>query len=107
MAVSAEPCRKKAYSVDLRDSTLENRLPENRHQPTFHSVKNFNVAVSTAYRTYRIFARTGKVDPLDRSSGREELRKLDHSSQLYVVGFILDNPSTSTKSVKKLKSVLI
>ena len=93
MAVSAEPCRKKAYSVDLRDSTLENRLPENRHQPTFHSVKNFNVAVSTAYRTYRIFARTGKVDPLDRSSGREELRKLDRSSELYVVGFILDNPS--------------
>ena len=55
--------------------------------------KNLNVAVSTAYRTYRIFERTGKVDPLDRSSGREELRKLDRSSELYVVGFILDNPS--------------
>ena len=33
------------------------------------------------------------IDPLDRSSGREELRKLDRSSELYVVGFILDNPS--------------
>ena len=91
MAVSAEPCRKKAYSVDLRWRIVYQRIAINL--PFTDIAKNLNVAVSTAYRTYRIFERTGKVDPLDRSSGREELRKLDRSSELYVVGFILDNPS--------------
>ena len=97
MAVSAEPCRK-AYSVDLRCRIVYQRIAINL--PFTDIAKNLNVAFSTAYRTYRIFG-TGKVDPLDRSSGREELRKLDRSSELYVVGFILDNPSTSKKSVKK------
>ena len=70
--------------------------------------KNLNIATSTAYRTYMLFERTGKVDPLDRSSGKEEMRKLDRNKELYVVGYILENPSASfMKSVKKLKSVLI
>lgn len=56
--------------------------------------ENLNIAASTAHRMYMLFERTGKVDPVDSSSGREDvLRKLDHSRELYVIGLILENPS--------------
>ena len=91
MALSAEPCRKKAYSVDIRWRIVYQRIATNL--PFASIAKNLNIAVSTAYRTYLLFERTGSVDPLDRSSGREELRKLDRSSELYIVGLVLENPS--------------
>ena len=41
-----------------------------------------------------LFNGTGKVDSLDQSSGREELRKrVNCGGELYVIGFILENPS--------------
>ena len=69
MALSVELCRKKAYSVDLRWRIVYQRIAINL--PFTDVAKNLNVAISTAYRTYRLFERTGKVDPMDRSSGRE------------------------------------
>jgi len=91
MARSAEPYRKKAYSVDLRWRVVYQRIAINL--PFNDIAKNLNIAASTAHRTYMLFERTGKVDPVDSSSGREELRKLDRSGELYVIGLILENPS--------------
>ena len=93
MARSAEPYRKKAYSVDLRWRVVYQRIAINL--PFNDIARNLNIATSTAYRTYMLFEITGQVDPVDRSSGREELRKLDRSGELYtyVIGFVLENPS--------------
>lgn len=91
LARSAEPYRKKAYSVDLRWRVVYQRIAINLPFDDF--AKNLNIAASTAHRTYMLFERTGEVDPVDSSSGREELRKLDRSGELYVIGLILENPS--------------
>ena len=74
MSRSAEPCRRKAYSVDLRWRVVYQRIAISL--PFKDIAKNLNIATSTAYRTYMLFKRTGKVDPLDRSSGREECESL-------------------------------
>ena len=87
MARSAEPYKKKAYSVDLRWRVVYQRIAINL--PFNDIARNLNIATSTAYRTYMLFERTGQVDPVDRSSGREELQKLDRSGELYVIGFVL------------------
>ena len=88
MARLTEPCRRKAYSVDLRWRVVYQRIAINL--PFKDIAANLNIATSTAYRTYMLFERTEKVEPKDSSSGREELRKLDRREELYV---ILDSPS--------------
>ncbi len=90
MARSAEPNRKKAYSVDLRWRVVYQRIAVNL--PFKDIAANLNIAISTAYRTYSIFERTGTVDPQERST-RVELRKLDRAEELYVIGFILEHAS--------------
>ena len=90
MAHLAEPYRKKAFSVDLHWRVVYQRIAINL--PFNDIAKNLNIAASTAHRTYTLFERTGKVDPVDSSSGRE-LRKLDRSGEVCVIGLILENPS--------------
>jgi len=86
LARSAEP-----YSVDLRWRVVYQRIAINL--PFDDIAKNLNIAASIQLIMYMLFERTGKVDPVDSSSGREELRKLDRIRELYVIGLILENPS--------------
>ena len=98
MAQSAEPYRKKAFSVDLHWRVVYQRIAINL---LFNDIaKNLNIAASTAHQTYTLFERTGKVDPVDSSSGRE-LRKLDRNGELYVIGLILENPSIYLHEVRQ------
>ncbi len=104
MAKSAEPNRKKAYSVDLRWRIVYQRIAINL--PWKDIAKNLNIALSTAHRTYSIFERTGTVDPQERTT-RMELRKLDRVQELYVIGLSWKTPPfTYMRSVKRLKNAL-
>jgi len=52
-----------------------------------------NIAISTVYRIYAPFEQTGGVEPLPPTA-RCDSRKLDEHSKLYIIGLVMDNPST-------------
>ena len=54
--------------------------------------QNLNVAVGTAYNTFKVFERTGSVEA-KKPRKRPELCKLDYHHQLYVVTLVLDQPN--------------
>ena len=86
---SAEPGRKRAYGPELRWRVVYQRIGMNLG---FESIaKNLNIAVSTAHRTYRLFERTGNVDPAPIRV-RAEFRQLDEHAELYIIGLVLENP---------------
>ncbi len=91
MAVSAEPGRKKAYSSDLRWRMVYQRIA--MELPLEDIARKLNVAVSTVHRTYELFETTGKVEPQPCEKPRYDLRALDPSSELYIIGLVLENPS--------------
>ncbi len=91
MAVSAEPSRKKAYSPDLRWRIVYQRIAMQLPYDTI--AHNVNVAVSTVQRTYKHFEATGEVDPQLCDKPRYDLRALDSTSELYIIGLVLENPS--------------
>ena len=81
--MSAEPARKRAYSVPA----VANSVPAHWHELTFSKIaKNLNVAISTAHRVYQNFEISGDVQPVIRSS-RPELRVL------IVIGLIVESPT--------------
>ena len=90
MSMSAEPGRKKAYSIDLRWRIVYQRIGMNF---TYERIgKNLNISMSTAHRTYKIFLTTGNVDPV-LCTRRAQLRKLDERSELCVIGLVFARPS--------------
>ncbi len=89
--MSAEPARKKAYSPDLRWRIIYQRIAmEFSYDKIAH---NLNVAISTVHRTYRHFEATGEVDSQPCDPPRYDLRVLDPTSELYIIGLVLENPS--------------
>ena len=88
--MSAEPTRKCPYSSDIRWRIVYHRLA--RNLPFSKIAQNLSIAPSTAWTTFKLFMRTGCVDSTERSS-RPELRALDESAELNMIGFILENPS--------------
>ena len=88
--MSAEPSRKKAYHSDVRWRIVCQRIGMGF---TFDKIaKNLNVATSTAHRTFTFFLQSGDVEPLPRK-GRNSLRKMDLSSELYILGLVYGNPT--------------
>ena len=57
--MSAEPARKKAYSVDLRWRVVYQRI--GMALPFYKIAKNLNIATSTAHRVYKKFETSGDV----------------------------------------------
>ena len=57
--MSAEPSRKKAYSVDLRWRIIYQRL--GMELPFSKIARNLNIATSTAHLTYQKFEANGDV----------------------------------------------
>ena len=87
---SAEPARKKAYSVDLQWWVVYQRVGMNL---TYTQIaKKMSIASSTAQRVYKQFESEWDVDPVARSS-RPELRTLDEQAEVIVIGLILESPS--------------
>ena len=58
--------------------------------PLVKIATNLNIAASTVYRTMKHFEDTGEVEP---HHDRAPAYDLSPSSELYVIGLILDNPS--------------
>ena len=86
--MSAETGRKTAYSNDLRWRIVYQGIAMNL--PLVKIAQN--VEVCTVHRIYRLFERSGTVDPRSPRK-RLDCRRLDLRSELHVVGVILDNPS--------------
>ena len=57
--MSAEPARKKAYSIDLRWRIIYQRL--GMELPFYKIAKNLNIATSTAHRIFKIFETDGEL----------------------------------------------
>ena len=88
--MSAESSRRKPYGNDLRWRIVYQCIALNL---TFERIaRNLNVGVSTAFRIYRRFERTGDIEPTICKT-RRELRMLDDQSELYVIGVVMANPS--------------
>ena len=88
--MSAEPCRKKAYSSDLRWRIVYQCI--GMHLPFEKIARNVNVATSTAHRIFKLFEESGCVDPYRRPD-RDDLKSFDEHTELYIVGLILARPS--------------
>ena len=88
--MSAEPGRKKAYSIDLRWRVVYQRIGMNLSFPKI--AERMNIAISTVYRIYAHFEQTGEVEPLPPTA-RCDSRKLDEHGELYIIGLVMDNPS--------------
>ena len=98
LKMSAEPGRKRAYSVDIRWRVVYQRIGMELH---FHEIANrLNIATSTAHRIYQQFARTGDVEPARRKA-RPELRALDEHNELLVIGIIMENPTVYLEEICK------
>ena len=96
--MSAEPGRKRAYSVDIRWRVVYQRIGM---ELRFHEIANrLNIATSTAHRIYQQFERTGNVEPMQRKA-RPELRALDEHDELLVIGIIMENPTLYFDEVSK------
>ena len=96
--MSAEPNRKKAYEADLRWRVVYQRAGM---KLTFQEIsKNLNIATSTAYRIYKIFESSGNVSS-SPPTRRDNFRKLDTASELYVIGIVLNNPCVYLGEIKQ------
>ena len=88
---SAEPGRKAPYSVDLRWRIVWQRIGMDFE---FRKIaNNLNVSLDTVHNIYKQFSLTGNVAPKQQPS-RIGCRSLDHSDELFILGIILDTPST-------------
>ena len=90
MAMSAEPGRTKAYSVDLRWRIVWERIGQDL---TYREIAtNLCVSLGTVSNIMKLFETTGCVDPKAQPL-REDLRKLDDHHELYILGPLYDNPA--------------
>ena len=106
--MSAEPARKKAYSVDLRWRIVYQRI--GMALPFYKIAKNLSIATSTAHRIYTKFETTGDVQAVQRRY-RPEMRALEEHSELIVIGLILESPTLYLdeliREVNELTSVTV
>lgn len=102
--MSAEPNRKKAYQPDLRWRIVYQRAA--LHHSFCHIATSLNIAASTVHRTFSSFDKSGSVAPSRIS--RKHLWKLSESSELFVVGVILNNPTMYLGEVcREINDVLV
>ena len=89
MSRSAEPGRRTPYANDLRWRVVYQRLV---HKLAFGEIaKNLSISTSTAHRYFARFEATGQVEP-SGPAGVSSLKLLDKSTELYVVGLIMQRP---------------
>ena len=103
MSRSAEPGRKKAYSVDIRWRVVYQRIGLDLH---FSAIaKRLNLATSTAHRIYQQFEQTGGVEPVHHRF-RPDLRALDEQTELAIIGLIMETPTLYLEELCKEVQIL-
>ena len=90
MAMSAEPGRTKAYSIDIRWRIVWKRIGLDLKYREI--ARHLSVSLGTVSNIIKLFETTGSVDPKVQPS-REDLRKLDDHHELYILGLIYNNPA--------------
>ena len=82
---SAEPSRRKPYSVDVRRRVVWQHIGMDL---SFRSIAcRLNISVGTAYNIFKLFELTGSVEAKSARK-RPELCKLDDHHILYVIGLV-------------------
>ena len=98
--MSAEPGRRKAYSSDIRWRIIYQRVGMGLTFPDI--ARRLNIALSTAHRIFSIFECNGTVEPATRNTSRLQMRVLDQTGELYVIGLILHSPTLYLGEIVKL-----
>ena len=98
--MSAEPGRRKAYSLDIRRRIIYQRVGMGLTFPDI--ARRLNIAFSTAHRIFSIFERNGTVEPATRNTSRLQMRVLDQPGELYIIGLILHSPTLYLGEIVKL-----
>lgn len=87
--MSCEPGRKVAYSPDLRNRMIWQRIA--MELPFRTIAQNLSVSVGTVHNVFKLFEQTGSVDP--SKPDRANTRVLSQYDELLVIGLLLENPS--------------
>ena len=87
--MSCEPGRKVAYSPDLRNRMIWQRIA--MELPFRTIAQNLSVSVGTVHNVFKLFEQTGSVDP--SKPDRANTRMLSQYDELLVIGLLLENPS--------------
>lgn len=103
MKLSAEPDRKSPYHADVCWRVIYQRIGMNLTY--FEIASNLNIAVSTAYRIFRIFNLTGEVCRVTHQQ-RSATKKLNMQEELFVIGLVLNEPSMYLSEVCREMLVL-
>ena len=88
---SAEPGRKRAYSMDIRLRVIYQRIGMGLR--FCEIATNLNIAISTAFRIFKQFEISGDIGIPEVRKSRQERRSLDEHSELIVIGLILQTPT--------------
>lgn len=109
MSLSAEPGRKAPYSADIRWRIVWQRLSMGLSFAVI--AERLNIAVSTAHRIYTLFEQSGNFDPKPSNVPRPDTRKLDDFLELFIIGYVLDNPAAYLnelcKEVKDISGITV
>lgn len=88
---SAEPCRKAPYSLDLQWRVIWQRIGM---ELSYRKIAaNLSISVGTAYNVFKVFYHSGDVNP-KKQPERKGQRILNHYDEMFVIGLIIDSPST-------------
>ena len=56
-----------------------------------HIARNLSISVGAVHNVLKLFEETGEVSP--KKPEREDMRKIDNSDELFILGLLLENPS--------------
>ena len=91
--MSCEPGRKAAYSSDIRNQIIWQRIAT--ELPFRAIARNLSVSVGTVHSIYKLFEQTGSVNP--RRPDRTSIRVLSQYDELVIIGFLMENPCLYSK----------
>ena len=87
--MSAEPNRKAPYSSDMRWRIIWQKFGMDL---TYRQIaRNLSISIGTVHNVLKLFEETGEVSP--KKPEREDMRKIDNSDELFILGLLLENPS--------------
>ena len=87
--MSAEPNRKAPYSSDMRWRIIWQKFGMDL---TYRQIaRNLSISIGTVHNVLKLFEETGEVSP--KKPEREDMRKIDNSGELFILGLLLENPS--------------
>ena len=88
--VPAEPNRKAPYSSDIRWRIIWQKFGMDLTHCCI--ARNLSISIGTVHNVLKLFEETGEVSPKQLPE-REDMRKIDNSGELSILGLLIENPS--------------